>query len=59
MQLHVYDLSAVKHDLEARDFGSPYCLDEPAGSDFTGTLIFARRAPPDRSRTPAPLRSAS
>lgn len=45
MQLHVYDLQAVISDLEARNFDTPLCLDEPTGSEFSGVFLFARRMP--------------
>jgi SAM-dependent methyltransferase len=45
MQLHVYDLDTIKRDLEARRFGPALCVDEPTGSEFSSTFLFARRLP--------------
>ncbi|MBC2732822.1 MAG: class I SAM-dependent methyltransferase [Desulfobacteraceae bacterium] len=55
MQLHTYDLSTIKSDLVARNFKIPLCIDEPTGSEFTSTLLFALRMPPNDSFKPMPL----
>jgi trans-aconitate methyltransferase len=44
MQVHAYDLSAIKTDLE-RNF-STLCIDEPNVAEFGNTFLFARRISP-------------
>ena len=46
MQLHTYNLHTITSDLVARNFSSPLCIDEPTGSEVSGTFVFARRMPP-------------
>ena len=43
MQLHVYDMDTIMHDLEVGRFGKILCLDEPTGCEFDSIFLFAQR----------------